>query len=104
MTVNPITTGKGNQANQIAGAQSQTGEEAFQRDLSKSEGYDKGALEQAVTERTRLTRTKRVEKARKNKRSLFLVSDDGELVDGEPVYRTVMVDGVMFTLRLLAVA
>ena len=102
MTVNSIH-GQSNPPAQIAGAQSKSGEEAFNQ-FTESKGYDKGALEEAVSERTRLSRTKRGERAKKkHSSSLFLVSDEGELEE-EVVYRTVMVDGVLFTLRLLAVA
>ena len=102
MTVNPIIPGKGN-IPQVSGTQGQSGDDAF-HDLTKSEGYDKGALEQATSERTRLTRARRAHKGSKKSTSLLLVGDDDELTEGEPIYRTVMVDGVMFTLRLLAVA
>ncbi|MBI2995299.1 MAG: hypothetical protein HYY52_01130 [Candidatus Melainabacteria bacterium] len=101
MTVNPIIPSKGSPS-QVSGTQNQDGEQAF-NNMTKSEGYNKGALEQAVTERTRLTRNKRVDRTKKKHSSLFLVSDDDELFE-EAVYRTVMVDGILFTLRLLAVA
>ena len=101
METNRITPGN-NLPSQVGGAQSKSGEEAF-HDMAKSEGYDKGAMEAAVSERTRLTRTKRADKTKKNNTSLFVLSDDEDL-DGEPVYRTIMVDGILFTLRLLAVA
>ncbi len=101
MTLNPIH-GQGHQPAQISGAQGKSGEEAF-NDFTKSDGYNKGALEEAVSERTRLSRTKGADRTKRKQTSLFLVSDNGELEE-EPVYRTVMVDGVLFTLRLLAVA
>ena len=102
MTVNSIH-GQSSPPAQITGAQSKSGEEAFNQ-FTESKGYDKGALQEAVSERTRLSRTKRGERAKKNHpSSLFLVSDEGDLEE-EVVYRTVMVDGALFTLRLLAVA
>ena len=102
MTVNPIH-GQSSPPAQIAGTQSKSGEEAFNQ-FTESKGYDKSSLESAVSERTRLSRAKRGERAeKKHPSSLFLVSDEGDLEE-EEVYRTVMVDGVLFTLRLLAVA
>ena len=95
-------TGQGQLPSQVTGTQAKSGEEAFQKGL-KSEGYSKDELEKATTERTRLTRARRVDKGTKKDSSLFLVSDNDDELD-EPVYRTVMVDGVLFTLRLLAVA
>lgn len=100
MDTNRIT-GQGQLPSQVSGTQAKSGEEAFQKGL-KSEGYSKDELEKATTERTRLTRTRRADRSAKKDSSLFLVSDNDEL--DEPVYRTVMVDGVLFTLRLLAVA
>ena len=102
MTVNPIH-GQSSPPAQIVQTQSKSGEEAFNQ-FTESEGYNKGALEQAVSERTRLTRARRADRAKKkHSSSLFLVSDEGELEE-EAIYRTVMVDGILFTLRLLAVA
>ncbi len=102
MTVNPIN-GQSNPPAQISGTQNKSGEEAFNQ-FAKSEGYDKGDMESAINERTRLTRTKRAERGRrKTTNSLFVLSEDGNSEE-EAVYRTVMVDGVLFTLRLLAVA
>lgn len=102
METNRIIPGQQNLPTQVTGTKGQSGEEAF-HDLAKSEGYDKKELEKAVSERTRLTRTRKADKTNKKHSSLFLVDDDGDLEE-EPVYRTVMVDGVLFTLRLLAVA
>ena len=102
MDTNRITPGQGNLPSQVSGAKGKSGEEAF-HDLAKSDGYDKETLAHATREKTRLTRTRKVDKLRKKESSLFLVEDDDELA-GEPVYRTVMVDGILFTLRLLAVA
>ena len=102
MEANRVGSGQNNLSNQVGGTQNKSGEEAF-HNMAKSDGYDKGALEQAVTERTRLSRTKRADKAKKKSTSLFVLSDDEDLHE-EPVYRTVMVDGILFTLRLLAVA
>ncbi len=100
MTVNPIH-GHNNLPSPLS-TQSKSGEETF-NEFTKSEGYDKGALEKAVSERTRISRTKRADKTKKSS-SLFLVSEqDGEIYE-EAVYRTIMVDGILFTLRLLAVA
>lgn len=103
METNRIIPGQSqSQPPALAGAQGKSGEEAF-HDMTKSDGYNKGTLEQAVSERTRLSRTRRADKAsRKKEMSLFKVSDDED--NQEAVYRTVMVDGILFTLRLLAVA
>ena len=101
METNRITPGN-NLSSQVSGAQSKSGEEAF-HNMAKSEGYDKGAMEAAVSERTRLSRTKRADRTKKKSTSLFVLSDDEDLQE-EPVYRTIMVDGILFTLRLLAVA
>ncbi len=102
MEANRIAPGQSNLPNQVGGTQNKSGEEAF-HNMAKSEGYDKGAMESAVSERTRLTRAKRADKTKKKNTSLFVLSDDEDLQE-EPVYRTVMVDGILFTLRLLAVA
>ena len=104
MTVNPINTGQGNAPAQVTGAQSQSGDEAFQRGLTKSDGFTKEELQQAVSERTRLTRTRKAGVTRRKNSSLFAVEEDDDILGGEPVYRTVMVDGIMHTLRLIAVA
>lgn len=101
---NRIIPGQSNLPSQVGGTQQKSGEEAF-HDMAKSQGYNKGDVEQAVSERTRLTRTKRADRAERKKiNSLFLINDDDEDLKEEPVYRTVMVDGMIFTLRLLAVA
>ena len=92
-----------NLPSQVGGTQSKSGEEAF-HDMAKSEGYDSAELKEAISQRTRLTRTKKTDKSKKKNTSLFVVSDDGDDLFEEPVYRTVMVDGILFTLRLLAVA
>ena len=102
MEANRIAPGQSNLPSQVGSTQNQSGEQAF-HDMAKSDGYNKGALEQAVSERTRLTRTKRADKTKKNT-SLFVISNNDEDLQEEPVYRTVMVDGILFTLRLLAVA
>jgi hypothetical protein len=105
MSINPLVPNSGNTQGQagISSAGSQSGEQAFQ-DLTRSSSYDKNELDKAVSDRTRLTRTKRVDKSKKAKQnSLFQISDEGE-PEEEPVYRTIMVDGILFTLRLLAVA
>ena len=103
MEANRIASGQGNLPSQVGSTQNKSGEEAF-HDMAKSDGYNKGALEEAVNERTRLTRTKRADKTKKQNASLFVISDNEEDLHEEPVYRTVMVDGILFTLRLLAVA
>ena len=105
MTLNPINTGKGNTPSQVTGTQSQSGEEAFQRDLSKSDGFNKEELEAAISERTKLTRTRKANITKKKQLSLFGIDDnEDELLGDEAVYRTVMVDGILHTLRLIAVA
>ena len=86
---------------QVTPSQSKDGEEAF-NDMTKTQGYNKEALEKAVAEKTRLTRNKRAERKSKAQASIFLVDDQD--VEEQAVYRTVMVDGILFTLRLLAVA
>jgi hypothetical protein len=90
--------------NPVTGNQGKDPDGAFQQGM-EGNGYDQGALEKAVSERTRLTRTKRAGHASKtkSKNSLFVVDDEDNL-DEQPVYRTIMVDGNLFTLRLLAVA
>jgi len=102
METGRIIPGQSNPPAQIAGAQSKSGEEAF-HDMAKSDGYDKESLAAATSERTRLTRTKQGDKTKRKHSSLFLVKGDGESEE-EPIFRTVMVDGMLFTLRLLAVA
>ena len=101
MEANRIGAGQ-NTPPQVGGTQNKSGEEAF-HNMASSDGYDKGDLEKATSERTRLTRTNRADKTNKKNTSLFVLSDDEDLQE-EPVYRTVMVDGNLFTLRLLAVA
>jgi len=102
MEANRIAPGQSNLPNQVGGTQSKSGEEAFHK-MAKSDGYDKGDLEKATSERRiRLTRAG-PDKTNKKNTSLFVLSDDEDLQE-EPVYRTVMVDGNLFTLRLLAVA
>ena len=103
MEANRVSSGQSNLPNQVGSAQNKSGEEAF-HDMAKSDGYNKGALEEAISERTRLTRTKRANKTKKKNTSLFVISDNEEELFEEPVYRTIMVDGILFTLRLLAVA
>ena len=102
METNRVAPGQSNLPSQVGSTQNKSGEEAF-HNMAKSEGYDKGEMEKAVSERTRLTRTKRADKSKKKNTSLFVLSEDEDL-DEEPVYRTIMVDGILFTLRLLAVA
>ena len=103
MTVNPIVPNKGNSP-QISGTQSQGGDGAFQSLANKSEGYSEEELKRATSERTRLARTRGADRTKKNKTSLLLVPDDEEFLPDGPEYRTVMVDGQLFTLRLIAVA
>ena len=102
MESNRISPGQNNPPAQVTGAQSKSGEEAF-HDMAKSKGGSREELAAATSERTKLTRTKKVDRSRKKETSLFLVTDDDELLE-EAIYRTVMVDGFLFTLRLLAVA
>ena len=102
MEANRIAPGQSNLPSQVGGTQNKSGEEAF-HDMAKSDGYNKGAMEAAVSERTRLTRTKRADKTKKNT-SFFVISDNDDDLHEEPIYRTVMVDGILFTLGLLAVA
>ena len=102
MEANRIAPGQSNLPSQVGSTQNKSGEEAF-HDMAKSDGYNKGALEEAVSERTRLTRTKRANKTKK-KTSLIVISNNDEDLKEEPVYRTVIVDGILYTLRLLAVA
>ena len=78
MEANRVTSGQSNLPGQIGGTQSKSGEESF-HDMAKSDGYDKGALEEAVSERTRLTRTKRADRTKKKSTSLFVLSDDEDL-------------------------
>lgn len=101
MTVNPITPQNQN-LQQVQSTQGKSGEEAF-HDMTKSKGYDKDELEGAVSQKTQLTRTKKSDRSHKKHLSLLALSDENDLEE-EAVYRTVMVDGVLFTLRLLAVA
>ena len=103
MTVNPIVPNKGNPP-QVSGTQGQSGDEAFQSFANKSDGYTEKELEEATRGRTRLTRTRGANQTKKSKTSLLLVADNEEFESDEPVYRTVMVDGQLFTLRLIAVA
>lgn len=97
-----IIPGQTSPPQHLTGAQSKSGEEAF-HDMAKSDGYDKEALAAATSERTRLTRAKRADRTKREHSLLHLVTDDDEFEE-EPIYRTVMVDGLLFTLRLLAVA
>lgn len=101
MESNRINPGQGQPPAQITSTQSKSGEEAF-HDMAKSKGTTKEELDLATSEKTRLTRTRKSERSKKHS-SLFLVTDKDELSE-EPVYRTVMVDGILFTLRLLAIA
>ena len=103
MESNRIGPSQSNLQSQVGGTQSKGGEEAF-HDMAKSEGYDNAQLEEAISQRTRLTRTKKTDRTKKKNTSLFVISEDGDDIFEEPVYRTVMVDGILFTLRLLAVA
>ena len=103
MEANRIGAGQSNLPSQVGGTQSKSGEESF-HNMAKSDGYDKDSLDKAVSERTRLTRTKKADRTKKKSSSLFVISDDDNEGSEEPVYRTVMVDGILFTLRLLAVA
>lgn len=103
MDANRIGPGQSNPPSQVANTQGRDGEEAF-HNMAKSEGYDNSALQEAINQRTRLTRTKKADHSNKKNTSLFVISDNEEDLSEEPVYRTIMVDGILFTLRLLAVA
>lgn len=83
---------------QLTGAQAKNGEQAF-HDMAKSK-TDIEDIKQSRSERTKLSRTGRKGKI---KTSLSILGDDEDEAEG-PVYKTVMVDGMLFTLRLLAIA
>lgn len=108
MTVNPIVPNSGNQSQsqQVGGSSSKDPEQAFGQMAKSQQGADeyKDEVDKQVRERTRLTRGKRSDKSKSNNLALLMVSEDGKSAEQEKVYRTIMVDGVMFTLRLLAVA
>lgn len=97
-----ILPGQPNPPSQLTGAQQKSGEEAF-HDMAKSKGSSKEDLAAATNERTRLTRAQRAER-NKGKQNLLVLLNDNDDLEGKAVYRTVMVDGILFTLRLLAVA
>ncbi len=102
MSIERIQTGQNQPPAQLPSTKPKDGEQAF-HDLAKSKGNTKEEIDQATSERTRLTRTKRAGKTKKNNTSLFVLSNEEDLQE-EATYRTVMVDGILFTLRFLAVA
>ena len=105
METSRILPGQSQPPAKITGAQQQDGEQAF-HDMAKSKGNTKEELAFATTERTRLTRIRRVDRSKKKSiSSIFLADDDGS-DEGEAVYYTVIdpTTGQIITLRLLAVA
>ena len=104
MTLQPITPGK-QKPSQVAGTQSHGSKREFDGGLQqKSEGYTDQELKKAVRDRTKITRTRPVDNNEK-KQTLYLVSKNSNAeMNNEPVYRTVMVDGTMHTIKLLGVA
>lgn len=108
MTVNPIIPNSGNQSQsqQVGNTAGKDPEQAFSQLTKSGQQADeyKDEVDKQVRERTRLTRSKKSDKSKSNNLALLMVSEDGKSAEEEPVYRTIMVDGVMFTLRLLAVA
>lgn len=105
MEANRIIPGQGQPPSKLSGTQQKDGEQAF-HDLAKSKGNSKEELALATSERTRLTRSRKVEKGRaKSISSLFKVLNEGDLEE-EVVYYTVLdpTTGQILTLRLLAVA
>ena len=108
MPVNPIVPNSGNQSQpqQVNSSSGKDPEGAFGQLAKSQQTADeyKDEVDKQVRERTRLTRTKKADKSKSNNLALLMVNEDGKSTEAEPVYRTIMVDGVMFTLRLLAVA
>lgn len=104
MSTNSIGPNSGGlQQNQVSNMPSKDGGEAFNRAF-KSNGYTAEQAEKARADRTKLTRTKNIGKSQKaDMESLIPVDPDEENADKEE-FKTVMVDGLMFTLRLLAIA
>lgn len=106
METNRIGSGQSQPPAQLTSAKGKDGESAF-HDMAKSKGNSAGDLEQATSERTRLTRTRRADKNGNNKSisSLFKVLNGGD-TEEEAVYYTVLdpTTGQIMTLRLLAVA
>ncbi len=106
MEANRIIPGQSQPPAQLTSAKGKDGESAF-HDMAKSKGNSAGDLEQATSERTRLTRTRRADRGKKSKSisSLFKILDEGD-TEEEPVYYTVLdpTTGQIMTLRLLAVA
>ncbi len=104
LNLSPINRNIGGPQQPVPSPSGKDADGAFQEGM-KGNGYDQGELNKATSDRTRLSRSKRTELAgskRTNSR-LFNAENDGSLQE-EAVYRTVMVDGMPFTLRLLAVA
>lgn len=105
METNRIIPGQSQPPTKLSGAQQQDGEQAF-HDLAKSKGNSKEELALATSERTRLTRTRRIERNKtKSISSLFKILNEGDLEE-EAIYYTVLdpTTGQILTLRLLAVA
>lgn len=105
METNRILPGQPQPPTKVSSAQHQDSEQAF-HDMAKSKGNSKGDLDFATTERTRLTRIKKINRTKKKSvSSLFLVEDDGS-IEEEAIYYTVIdpTTGQIITLRLLAVA
>jgi|GEM_PF-3533335 len=90
--------------NPVTGNQGKDPDGAFQQGM-EGNGYNQAELDKKTSDNARLTRTKRVDHSSKtkSKNSLFVVDNENNLNE-EAVYRTIMVDGNLFTLRLLAVA
>ena len=106
MESNRISPGQ-SQPPAVGSTKQREGEQAF-HDLAKSKGNTEKELEDATTERTKLTKLPRGRKADKgNKKysSLFLVSGKDETEEAAEYY-TVLdpTTGQIMTLRLLAVA
>jgi hypothetical protein len=105
METGRILPGQSQPPAKIAGAQHQDGEQAF-HDMAKSKGNSKEDVAFATTERTRLTRVRKLDRSKKKSiSSLFAVDDEGS-GEEDAVYYTVIdpTTGQIITLRLLAVA
>ena len=105
METGRIVPGQSQPPSKITGAQHQDGEQAF-HDMAKSKGNSKEDLAFATTERTRLTRIKKVDRSKNKSISSLFLGDNNGSVDEEAVYYTVIdpTTGQIITLRLLAVA
>lgn len=100
-----IIPGQSQPPSRISSTQSQDGEQAF-HDLAKTKGNTKEDVDFATTERTRLTRIRKIDKSRKKSISSLFVVDNDDSFGDEGVYYTVIdpTTGQIITLRLLAVA